>query len=365
LAEAAKKPGITAVVNAINKKYGKGSIAPASKARALDISRIELDSLGLTAELGGGVPENRVILIVGGYSSAKTYLATKIVKGTLKKYRKETSKVVLWIDAEGAFTKEWTMTLLGEEADLIDRIYVVHPETAQQALDITDAVIRSGDCVMVVVDSIEALVPKEEVESSFEDQQVGIKARLMNKFFRKALNATGVEDLTEDNPAKCTLVMINQPRESIGYYQSESIPGGRGQGFAASVIIKLRRGDWKVEKIDGREEVVGQEVKVMIDKNKTFAPRRQCTIDIYTKDCKELPFRAGDIDRLKEVMQYAIYYNIITREGAYYRIEGVEENFHGGERLLEFLRTNEEARLMVERRVMAVVTRGEEGEEEC
>lgn len=345
---------IDTVLKALNKKYGEGTIIRASEAKALELSRIPTGSLTLDIVTGGGIPENRLTLLTGGYSSGKTSVALRIVGNAQKKYEERYAEQVarkkpgaslkkaIWIDAEGAFDESWAKAL-GVDTD---KLILVRPEYGEQALDIADVVVKSGDCGVVVLDSIAGLVPKGEAEESMEKLYMGDLAKMMNKFFRKlsaGMNATDMRDKDEIAP---TVIMINQYREKIGvmYGNPATLPGGKGQEYSASVILELKRGDWieyKFEKNGVKvEEIVGQWIKAYGVKNKTAPPKRTGQFRFFFADMNQ--FAKGSFDEMEEIIRYAMSYGFIERRGAYYFIDGVEESFQGQARVVDYLKDKPE-----------------------
>lgn len=342
-----KKMTIQQLKDKINKKYGEGTITTASKAQALQLERIPTGSLSLDIETGGGYPRGRITIIAGDYSVGKSFMGFKAVAEAQKKYPEETA---WWIDNEGAFIPEWA-----EKFGIdLDRLEVVRPATSEQALDIVIALLQRDDVSIIVFDSIASSSPTAELEASMEETTVALQARLFNKFFRKAQAVLNIGNL-EEKQKKPALLMINQLRSTMDKYSPETKPGGRGQDFHSSIEIYLKRGDRFIEtRDDGTDVYVGHTVKFKTEKNKTFPPKRAGQFDIYVDD-SETGFKAGDIDRLKEIISFAVRWDIIQKRGAWFTIlDNPEWKFQGGPKVLEFLRENEEARLEVERQVMAV-----------
>lgn len=344
---------IDAVLKALNKKYGEGTIVRASEAKALEVGRIPTGSLSLDIITGGGIPENRLTLVTGGYSSGKTSVVLKIVGNAQRLFKERheeqktrglniPTKKCIWIDAEGAFDEEWARHLGVDTEELI----VVRPEYGEQALDIADVLVKNDDCGMVVLDSIAGLVPKSESEESMEKLFMGDLAKMMNKFFRKLSSGMNKRDITDEDDKAPTVIMINQYREKIGvmYGNPATLPGGKGQEYSASVILELKRGDW-IEYIFEKngvkvEEVVGQWIRAFGVKNKTAPPKRTGQVRFFFDDMNQ--YRKGSYDGIEEIVRYGIYYGFIERRGSYYYVDGVEENFQGQAKLLEYLSSKEE-----------------------
>ena len=206
--------------NSINKQYGEGTITKASEAIAMKLVRIPTGSLSLDCETGGGYPRGRLTVIAGPESSGKSYLAYKAVSEAQKMYP---DQECWWIDQEGSFVNEWASNF---SIDL-DRLNVVRPNTAEQALDITTVLLDRQDIPLVVYDSIAASAPSAEVEGSIEDFTMGLMARQNNKFFRKAQAAFNRGSLIEEDNLKPALIMINQLRDTMDKYKPETMPGGK------------------------------------------------------------------------------------------------------------------------------------------
>lgn len=212
------KQSLQQLKNAINKKYGEGTITRASEAVSMKLVRIPTGSLTLDCEIGGGYPRGRLTVIAGPESSGKSFLAYKAIAEAQRMYP---DQECWWIDQEGCFENEWASNF---GIDL-DRLNVVRPATAEQALDITTVLLDRDDIPMVVYDSIAASAPSAEVEGSIEDFTMGLMARQNNKFFRKAQSAFNRGSLTEQN-LKPALLMINQLRDTMDKYKPETMPGG-------------------------------------------------------------------------------------------------------------------------------------------
>jgi len=343
---------LAAQIKAINKKFGKGTMTVASKAVAMNLKRIPSGSLSLDCEMGGGYPEGRITLIAGPRSSGKSYLAYKGVAEAQKKYA---DKEAVWIDQEGTFDAEWAENF---GIDL-DRLQVVRPEVAEDALDIALAMMQLPDVSMVVVDSLAAMASAKELENSMSDTEaMGGNAKMNNKFFRKSqgiLNMGSIEE-EKEQPA---IIIINQLRAGMDKYNPEVLPGGMGQEFFTSIIIKVRRGDKYMEKDAGGKEVyVGHQLKFKTEKNKTFAPMRSGIFDIYVMESRK-GFKAGEIDHLKEIAAYAKYYGIIQQNGSYYKVLGNDDwNLQGIDKVLDFLELNPEIRKVVEEKTLKAALEG-------
>lgn len=334
------------VVKAINKQFGDGALVKASEMKSLEIQRVSTGSFTMDVQLGGGWAVGRVCVVYGPESSGKTTMA---LKGAAE-FQKEGFPVV-WIDAEGSWDESWSEAM---GIDL-DDIRVGRPDGGESAWDIAEAVIRSSDeGGLLVIDSLATLVPTAEIENSMSDQQMAEAARMNNKGFRKisaAMNSRGDAD-------PWTVLIINQTREAVGvmYGDPTVLPGGKGQKYHSSITIAFRTGEWIKAPRDMPEyniekgEMIGHQIKFNAKKNKTYAPHKKGAFDFYVAG----PMK-GQIDRMKEVVDFAIFHGIIERRGAWYYIDGVEESFQGKNNLNEFLRDHPEHMRNIERAVMRTV----------
>jgi len=322
------------VMKEINKQYGGGIASYASDAKALNISRIPTGSFALDVETGGGLPENRINTIVGPYESAKTTLSLKTVKEAQKKYP---DKDVVWVDAEGALDLQWVK----KQGLETERMIIIRPLYTEQAFDIILNMVRVPSISLVVLDSLTALTPSREAEESMEDWQMGLSAYLNSKFLRKLSSALWTGKTLKDDNNKCTVLLLNQLRTQVGGYGGgkDILPGGRALDFYAMLRIDLKAGEWRKGTIRGVEEVVGREINFKTEKNRTFPAKKKGSFDLYTQDFGG--FRAGGIDRIKEVLVYAVIWDIVQRSGAWYYYtteQGEEMKFHGNNELVKYFR---------------------------
>lgn len=329
-------------MKAIKKKYGKGIARQGEEIeQAIRIPRVSTGSFTLDVELGGGIPENRITMIAGHEGSGKTTMALKMASYYQDKYPQ---KKVLWVDAESALDVEW----MKKHGVNTEQLILITPQYQEQALDIVDTSIRTGGISAAFVDSMTALLPGREMEGSMEDEQMALQARYNSKFMRKVSSSMRVK-----RGQDVSLILLNQLRSKVASWGApDTIPGGRAIKFYSSVIISLKRGDWREVEINGEKESIGQECKFLIRKNRTYAPNRKGAFDLYFKDADG--FEAGEIDRLKEVVTYAVLWGIITRRGAWYYINKDEDNEvkrQGKEALLDFLRENPDVLEGIENKV--------------
>lgn len=338
---------IDKLINKVNKKYDTDVITKGNK--IIDMPRIPTGSFSLDVELGGGIPIGRITTVSGEFSDGKTSIVLKAVGEFQKRWPE---KEIVWIDAEGAWDSRWSKTL-GVDPQ---KIYLVHPEYSQQAFDIAEQCI-TADVGLLVIDSMAALIPKEEAEATMEDWQVGLAARVNGKFVRKmhsALNAAKME-------LPPTVILINQLRENIGY-SGQSEPGGRAMKYAPAVKIRLKKGDLYPKPRSNYDQSVipkAQQVKFYVEKNKTAPPFTRGHFWFYFDSLDE--FRPkGHIDTLEELIRYAKKYEIINQRGKMFDLpssNGTGEvlTFEGSNRLAEHIRENKGTQLFIAETVTAKV----------
>lgn len=370
--------GMEDMMAKIEAKYGKGSILRADKARVLQsIPRIPTEIFAVDLASWGGIPIGRISMFFGPFSSFKTGLALKVVKGSQRMCKdcmshegfpriyvehstnadeigaiadekeqadrplnedinEDTGEVLysekrvwwceecqketlgfqaVWMDAEGSWANDWSQKM----GVWIDWLYIIRTEYAEQAIDIADAMLRSGQMDLLVIDSIAALTPRDEIESSVDDWQMGLAARLVNKACRKfvsSLNAPGC--LATRRP---TIILINQIREKIGvmFGNPETKPGGKGQEFAASLELRMTKGKYKFE--SGQEKQKGPEDRPLyamfafkVTKSRVCPARMEGGFDLWVNNSEEEGRKAGDIDDSKMVLALAKKYGIIEKD---------------------------------------------------
>ena len=252
-----KKKALEAAMSQIEKQFGKGSVMKLGEFKAMEIEAIPTGALSLDMALGiGGVPRGRIIEVFGPESSGKTTLALHVVAEAQKM-----GGEAAFIDAEHALDPVYAKKL-GVD---IDNLIVSQPDTGEQALEITESLIRSGALDVIVVDSVAALVPKAEIDGDMGDSHMGLQARLMSQALRKLAGAI--------NKSKTVLIFINQLREKIGvmFGNPETTTGGRALKFYASVRMDIR----KIENIKQDGQVMGNRVRVKVIKNKVAPPFRE------------------------------------------------------------------------------------------
>ena len=308
-----RKKALSAALSQIEKQFGKGSVVRLGDSIAIrDTDVVSTGSLGLDVALGiGGLPKGRVIEIYGPEASGKTTLTLQVVAEAQKN-----GGTAAFVDAEHALDPSYAERL----GVKVDELLISQPDTGEQALEITDMLVRSGAIDVVVIDSVAALTPKAEIEGEMGDTHVGLQARLMSQALRKL---TG--NIKRSN---CMVIFINQIRMKIGvmFGSPETTSGGRALKFYSSVRIDIRR----IAALKDGDQVVGSRVKVKIVKNKIAAPFRQAEFDI--------DYGEG-ISRVGELIDLGVEHKLVGKSGAWYNYGDVRLG-QGRENAKQFLRDN-------------------------
>ena len=314
-------------ITQIERQFGKGAIMRLGSDQIQPVAAISTGALALDLALGiGGVPRGRIVEIFGPESSGKTTLALHIIAEAQRN-----GGIAAFIDAEHALDPGYAQAL-GVD---INELLISQPDTGEQALEITDMLIRSGSLDVVVIDSVAALVPRAEIEGEMGDVHVGLQARLMSQALRKLAGTI--------SRSNTTAVFINQMREKIGvmFGSPETTPGGRALKFYASARLDIRR----IESIKEGNEAVGNRVRVKVVKNKVAPPFRQAEFDIM--------FGTG-ISREGSLLDVAVEYDVVRKSGAWYTYDG-DQLGQGRENAKRFLRENPEVAVQLQARVLSAV----------
>ena len=322
--QAEKTKALQAALAQIEKQFGKGSIMRLGEGEAVqDIQTVSTGSLGLDVALGvGGLPRGRVIEIYGPESSGKTTLTLQVIAEMQK-----IGGTCAFVDAEHALDPQYAQKL----GVNLNELLISQPDTGEQALEIVDSLVRSGAVDLIVVDSVAALTPRAEIEGDMGDSLPGLQARLMSQALRK-LTAT----IKKTN---CMVIFINQIRMKIGvmFGSPETTTGGNALKFYASVRIDIRR----IGGIKKGDEVIGNETKVKVVKNKVAPPFKDATFDILYGE---------GISRLGEIIDMGVQAKIVDKAGAWYSYSG-EKIGQGRDNTREFLRENPDLAYEIENRI--------------
>ena len=320
-----KKKALEMAMSQIEKQFGKGSVMKLGEFKAMEVEAIPTGALSLDMALGiGGVPRGRIIEVFGPESSGKTTLALHIVAEAQKM-----GGDAAFIDAEHALDPVYAKKL-GVD---IDNLIVSQPDTGEQALEITESLVRSGALDVIVVDSVAALVPKAEIDGDMGDSHMGLQARLMSQALRKLTGAL--------NKTKTVLIFINQLREKIGvmFGNPETTTEGRALKFYASVRLDIR----KIENIKQDGEVKGNRVRVKVIKNKVAPPFREAEFDVVYGE---------GISKAGNILDMAVNLDIIEKSGSWFSYNG-ERIGQGRENVKRYLKENPKLLEEVESKVRA------------
>lgn len=318
-----KLKAIEMAMTQVEKQFGKGSIMKLGEHTSSNIEAISTGCLDLDIALGiGGVPRGRIIEVYGPESSGKTTVALHIVAEAQKN-----GGAAAYIDAEHALDPAYA-TRLGVD---IDNLVVSQPDTGEQALEITEALVRSGAIDVLVIDSVAALVPRAEIEGEMGDSHVGLQARLMSQALRKLTGTI--------NKSNCVTVFINQLREKVGvmFGNPETTPGGRALKFYSSVRMDVRR----IDSIKQGDSINGNRTRVKIMKNKVAPPFKQAEFDIMYNE---------GISKAGNIVDVGVKEEIIQKSGAWFSYGDIRLG-QGRENAKQYLKDNLEVSLEIENKI--------------
>ena len=330
-----KKTALESALKQIEKQYGQGAIMRLGESTHLKVDAVSTGSLTLDLATGiGGLPKGRIIEIYGPESSGKTTLALHCVAECQK-----LGGEAAFIDAEHALDPGYAKNL-GVD---VDSLLVSQPDNGEQALEITEQLVRSGAVDIIVVDSVAALVPRSEIEGDMGDSHVGLHARLMSQALRKLTGAI--------NKSNCVIIFINQLREKVGviYGNPEVTTGGRALKFYSSMRIDVR----KVEQLKASgNEFIGSRTRAKIVKNKVAPPFKQAEFDIM--------YGTG-IDKVGEIADLSVALGIATKGGAWFTYG--EERFQGKEKFKEYIKSNPDVQAELEKKIKDALANNDAQEE--
>lgn len=320
-----KQKALDIAIQQIERQFGKGSIMKLGEDTTLNVSVIPSGCLDIDIALGtGGFPRGRVVEIYGPESSGKTTVALHVVAEAQK-----AGGTAAFIDAEHALDPTYAKKL----GVNLDELYVSQPDTGEQALEIAEALVRSGAVDVIVIDSVAALVPKAEIEGEMGDSHVGLQARLMSQALRKLSGAI--------SKSKTVAIFINQIREKVGvmFGNPEVTPGGRALKFYASVRLDVRR----IETLKQGNDMIGNRTRVKVVKNKVAPPFKQAEFDIMYGE---------GISREGSILDTGANLDIVSKSGAWYSLDS-ERLGQGRENAKQYLRDNPEIASVIEEKIRA------------
>lgn len=321
--EKEKLQALNQALGKIEKDFGKGSVMRLGEATSMNIDVISTGSIGLDIAVGiGGLPKGRIVEIYGPESSGKTTVALHTVAEAQKN-----GGIAAFIDAEHALDPVYAKAL-GVD---IDNLIISQPDTGEQALEITEALIRSGAIDIIVVDSVAALVPKAEIEGEMGDSHVGLQARLMSQALRKLTGSI--------KKSNCVAVFINQLREKVGimFGNPETTTGGRALKFYSSVRLDVRR----IDSIKQGDKVLGNRTRVKVVKNKVAPPFKQAEFDIMYGE---------GISKIGDLLDIAANVDIVKKSGSWYNYQDIKLG-QGRENVKKFLADNMDLTNEIEEKV--------------
>jgi recombination protein RecA len=320
-----KNKALEAAISQIDQNFGKGSVMKLGQQQALDIEAVSTGSLSLDLALGiGGLPKGRIIEVYGPESSGKTTLALQVLAEAQKK-----GGICAFVDAEHALDPIYAKKLGVKTGELL----ISQPDTGEQALEVTDMLVRSGTVDVLVIDSVAALTPRAEIEGDMGDHHVGLQARLMSQALRKL---TG-----NIKNANCLVIFINQIRMKIGvmFGNPETTTGGNALKFYSSVRLDIRR----IGAVKEGDEIIGNETRVKVVKNKIAPPFKQCEFQIL--------YGQG-INQLGEVIDLGVQCGLVEKAGSWYAYNG-DKIGQGKSNACEYLRENPNVASEIEQKIRA------------
>jgi len=328
-----KESALAAALSQIEKNYGKGSVMKLGQRQEMNIEAISTGSVSLDMALGvGGIPKGRIIEIFGPESSGKTTLTLHAIAEAQKQ-----GGTCAFIDAEHALDPVYAKKL----GVNIDELIISQPDTGEQALEITDTLVRSGAVDLLVIDSVAALVPKAEIDGEMGDSHMGLQARLMSQALRKLTAST--------SRTNCTIIFINQIRMKIGvmFGSPETTTGGNALKFYASVRLDIRR----IGSVKDKEEVIGSQTRVKVVKNKVSPPFRTVEFDIMY---------GGGISKDGELIDLGVKYDLIEKSGAWFSY-GEQRIGQGREKAKQYLKDNPEIAVELETKLRELLLNNSNG----
>ena len=321
--EKEKLDALNHVLGKIEKDFGKGSIMRLGEASSMVVDSISTGSIGLDIAVGiGGLPRGRIVEIYGPESSGKTTVALHTVAEAQRN-----GGIAAFIDAEHALDPVYARAL-GVD---VDNLIISQPDTGEQALEITDALIRSGAIDIIVIDSVAALVPKAEIEGDMGDSHVGLQARLMSQALRKLTGSI--------KKSNCVAIFINQLREKVGimFGNPETTTGGRALKFYSSVRLDVR----KIDTIKQGDKILGSRTRVKVVKNKVAPPFKQAEFDIMYGE---------GISKIGDLLDIAANVDIVKKSGSWYNYQDIKLG-QGRENVKKFLADNMDLTNEIEEKV--------------
>lgn len=322
-----KHTALETAIGQIERAFGKGSIIKLDQAPTMNIEAISTGSIALDAALGiGGLPKGRIVEIFGPESSGKTTLALHVIAEAQKR-----GGVCAFIDAEHALDTSYARKLNVQTDDL----FIAQPDTGEQALEIVDIFVRSKALDTIVIDSVAALTPKAEIEGEMGDAHMGLQARLLSQALRKITASS--------SKSNCLIIFINQIRSKIGvmFGNPETTTGGNALKFYASVRLDIRR----ISMIKDKEDIIGNQTRVKVIKNKVAPPFKQAEFDIM--------YNSG-ISKTGEILDIGVKLNLIEKSGAYYSY-GEHKLGQGKENCKKYLLQNNEIATELENKIRDIL----------